>query len=403
MPATEDARPTMNDAASTATEHQTGVQARLLPIVYCYSGARWADYPGRQYALMREMASQTDVYFLNDPVIKGYPAEFRLPTAERVREGLTVIHHAFTFRNCRSGKHLGPAAAIPDSVVFHRLLRGLGVREYIFWVASPRRSLLWGLRTNHLVYDCIDPAPDTQGHNRLHDTETWFARRSRLVFCTAESLLDRLRPENPRSYLLCNAAAGRDFSEDAEPALPETLRGLRRPIAGFLGTVDFRLDYPLLAAVARRLPHVTFVIAGHVASPPETLRELRALPNVALPGEVDSKLSRAFTAAIDVGLIPFNSGVMGDGINPVKMYMYLAGGKPVVSTWMQECRRHAPLVNAADGAEAFARAIEDELRTDSPDKAAARVAFARQNTWDARARQAAAHLRAAGLVTKDSP
>jgi glycosyltransferase involved in cell wall biosynthesis len=385
----------MNDSLIVPPEARPG----LLPIVYCYSGARWSNYPGRQFALMREMAAQTPVFFLNDPVIKGYAVEFRLPTAEPIFDGLTVIHNAFTFRSCRSGKRLGPAAAAPDSWAFHRLLKKLGVEDYIFWVASPRRSLLWGVRTDHLVYDCIDPAPETSGHNHLHDVETWFAHRARLVFCTAESLQARLQPENPRCHLLCNAAGARDFPDDIPRAVPEALRGLRRPIAGCIGTVDFRIDYPLLTAVAKRLPHVTFVIAGYIASPPETLRELRALPNVVLTGETDDEVGRAFIASFDVGLIPFNTGVMGDGINPVKLYMYLAAGKPVVSTWMQECRRHAPLVTATDGAEAFARAIEDELRTDAPAKAAARVAFARRNTWRARAEQAAEHLRDAGLTT----
>ena len=260
---------------------------RLLPIVYCYSGARWNNsFPGRQFALMREMAAHTPVFFLNDPVIKGYVAEFRLPTAERICEGLTVIHNAFTFRASRSGKHLGPAAAWPDSLVFHRLLRQLGVDEYIYWVASPRRSLLYGLHTDHLVYDCIDPAPETAGHNQLHATETWFAHRAKLVLCSAENLQQRLRQENPRCELVCNAAVASERAPANAQPLPPELANLRRPIAGVIGTVDFRIDYALLTAAAKRLPDITFLLIGHIAASGAGIAELRAQPNVVLAGEV---------------------------------------------------------------------------------------------------------------------
>ena len=162
-----------------------GAHHRLLPVLYCYSGARWSSYPGRQFELMRALSAHTHVLFLNAPEIKGHVAEFRIPRAEAVAPNLTVIHNAFTFKSCRSGKHLGPGAAIPDSMVFHKLLRSLGVEEYIFWLSSPRLSLLWGIRSTHLVYDCIDPAPESDAHHEMHRKETWLARRSAVVFCTA--------------------------------------------------------------------------------------------------------------------------------------------------------------------------------------------------------------------------
>jgi glycosyltransferase involved in cell wall biosynthesis len=350
---------------------------------------------------MRALAAHTEVLFLNDPEINGDLAEFRLPRAEVMAPNLTVIHHAFTFKSCRSGKRLGPAAAIPDSIAFHRLLRSLGIEDYVFWLASPRESLLWGLRCNHLVYDCIDPAPEAKGHNALHKAETKLARRAAAVFCTAENLRKRLSPENSRCYLLPNAAGERDFPDSVARSLPRALREVRRPIAGFIGTVDFRIDYALLAQAAERLPHISFVIVGHVVeSFRDKVRTLERFANVIMVGETDAELGRDFIAAFDVGLIPFHTGVMGDGINPVKMYMYLAAGKPVVSTWMQECRRHAPYVAATRDVDAFISAIENELHANSAVKAAERMAFAKMNTWAVRADEAAERLFEAGLCSR---
>src|SRR5439155_6779412 len=110
---------------------------------------------------------------------------------------------------------------------------------------------------------------------------------------------------------------------------------------------------------ARRLPQYTFALVGRVNWDQEDrVRPLRSLPNVILPGAVSVEEGRTYTAAFDVGLIPFLPGTVGDAINPVKMYMYLVAGKPVVTTWIRECRRHAPYVAAAQTHEQFAAAIQ---------------------------------------------
>jgi len=80
----------------------------------------------------------------------------------------------------------------------------------------------------------------------------------------------------------------------------------------------------------------------------------------------------------------------------VKMYMYLAAGKPVVCTDCRECRRHGPLVVAAPSRDAFVASIREAAEGDAAGEAgrvAARTALARANTWQDRAHQAAARLR----------
>jgi glycosyltransferase involved in cell wall biosynthesis len=70
--------------------------------------------------------------------------------------------------------------------------------------------------------------------------------------------------------------------------------------------------------------------------------------------------------------------------DPIKLYEYLASGKPIISTDLPEVRKFAHLIGIADGVNEFERSIEIALKEDSPDRARARQAVAAENSWDNR-------------------
>src|SRR5690606_1310499 len=128
----------------------------------------------------------------------------------------------------------------------------------------------------------------------------------------------------------------------------QALVGRDVPVVGYMGTFDSRVDMALLLSAAEALPGLTFALPGRVNGDCEAVAgELRALPNVVMPGPVDFEEGESYAANFDVGLIPFRPGRIGDAINPVKMWMYLARGTPVVGTDTAEMRRHRPYVEVA--------------------------------------------------------
>jgi hypothetical protein len=71
-------------------------------------------------------------------------------------------------------------------------------------------------------------------------------------------------------------------------------------------------------------------------------------------------------------------------VSPVKLYEYLAAGKPVVSTPLPEVLPFAGPVAVAAG-RAFLEAVEQAVATPStPAMVDARRRVARENTWEAR-------------------
>src|SRR5579871_4613420 len=101
----------------------------VCPIVYAYP-CRWDMPPARHRYLMEAVSRQAPVYFLNWPAMSGKWFEGRRPRAERVSEGVTVIHDAFGSRFARGARRLGRLAAMRDAAWMDELLCTLGVKDY---------------------------------------------------------------------------------------------------------------------------------------------------------------------------------------------------------------------------------------------------------------------------------
>src|SRR6185369_7162296 len=94
----------------------------------------------------------------------------------------------------------------------------------------------------------------------------------------------------------------------------------------------------------------------------------------------------AYLAGFDVAIIPFVVDELTLSVSPIKLFEYLAGGKPVVSTALPECR-NVSCVQVAETRDEFVRSLDGALalRDDAAFAERARR-VARANTWDMRAR-----------------
>jgi hypothetical protein len=85
--------------------------------------------------------------------------------------------------------------------------------------------------------------------------------------------------------------------------------------------------------------------------------------------------------ALDVGVIPFRANdEFVQGINPNKVYQYLASGIPAVTTPVLDLEPHPPHLQFASEPAALVAAVHAAL--DRPAPREARVALARPHDWD---------------------
>jgi glycosyltransferase involved in cell wall biosynthesis len=96
---------------------------------------------------------------------------------------------------------------------------------------------------------------------------------------------------------------------------------------------------------------------------------------------------------MDVCMIPYVLNDYTHHIFPLKLYEYMAAGKPIVATDMEEMRPYAgEEMTVVTTHDAFLTAIDDAIAQDSPERAAARQATAQGESWSDRVERISAIL-----------
>lgn len=383
----------------------------------CLSSQRWSDgmWTNKQHVMSRLALAHRVIYvdFGTRPLLEivrrrlrsfaggGAPLTSGLdplaPVVER-RDGVTILD----FPVLRLAEHLphGPARAAIEldlrTRALGRWLRQRELRDAVVWVYHPGYGgRVRRLPSSLVVYDCVDDYPTFPEFRRARP---WIAARERalcaaadLVFCTSRPLFESRRPMAPgRTHLVPNVGDAAHFARAMDPALPlpgDVFR-LPRPLVGFVGAIsDYKVNLDWLLHLARRRPAWSLVLVGPeaVADPTTDLSALRATPNVHLLGYRPYAALPAYLKAFDVAVIPYRLGAATRGVFPLKFFETLASGRPVVISRLPSLAEHFDVAAVADDAEGFVRACE-ALVTGGDTVAAreARMARARDNTWERR-------------------
>jgi len=243
------------------------------------------------------------------------------------------------------------------------------------------------LRHPFVIYDVLDvleiSGPVTPEKLAAH---AQLLAGAGMVMVTSRRLLEEARRVRPDALLVPNACDPVHFAPEVRRAVPAELADTRAaggPIAGYYGALAAWFDYDLLDAVAERLPHWWFVLIG-----PDydgTAARLPARTNVRWLGLKEYAVLPAYLQAFDVAMIPFVINDITRATSPVKLFEYMAGDRPIVTTPIAEVLGNAS-VHIADGPEAFAAALETAYAgRDDPAARRVRAAERDANTWAARA------------------
>ncbi|HXF63754.1 MAG TPA: glycosyltransferase [Caldilineaceae bacterium] len=257
---------------------------------------------------------------------------------------------------------------------------------WTYWANSGR--LVGRLGERLAVYHCIDDFTALRyplaGPDAIPKLEADLCRRVDLVVARTEALAEAKRRYNPNTLYLPGGVDPALFDPARPYPQPAALASVPHPRAGFLGTLDDRIDVPLLAGCARRLPAVSFVLVGPVKRHLIDLPPLQSLPNVYFAPACAHESAPAYVAAFDVCLIPYRINRYTQGLSPLKLYEYLAMEKAVVAANLPYLAREADKIRMAADAEGFADAICAAL--DHPPTADERRrlrAAAASFSWDA--------------------
>jgi glycosyltransferase involved in cell wall biosynthesis len=244
-----------------------------------------------------------------------------------------------------------------------------------------------------IVYDCMDELSLFKGAPpELVRRERELLAIADVVFAGGPKMWKTKRAINRNCFCYGCGVDFEHFGRNRSQGLlcPSELISLNEPLFGYIGVVDERLDYGLIDALARSTKgHVVMVGPWTKIDPADLPRR----ENLHWLGGRDYAELPAYAAAFDVCLMPFALNDATRFINPTKALEYMATGRPLVSTAIEDVvAQFADIVAVAHNRSDFVAFCERAAV--QPDTAAVErgLARARSNSWDAIVEKLEAHV-----------
>jgi glycosyltransferase involved in cell wall biosynthesis len=299
-----------------------------------HSHLRWDFVWQRPQQLLSRMAATNPVLFVEEPVF--------LDTITSPALDLTTPHPHVVRAVPRLPVALG--ASYDDAITAVRgllrdALRASPLAERFervvqwFYTPMPAPEMLGAFGEEGVVYDCMDELANFRfAPADIERRERLLLSRADVVFTGGYRLFESKSRYHDNVHFFGCGVDAQHFSTARleETVIPEDAAVLPRPVLGYFGAIDERLDYELLRALAAARPEWIVLMIGPVVK--VDTGELPRAPNIRWLGHRQYAQLPAYLKAFDVCLMPFALNEATEFINPTKTLEYMAAGKPIVST-----------------------------------------------------------------------
>jgi UDP-galactopyranose mutase len=341
------------------------------------------------------MARKRPVVFIEEPMFLGGGEEPRLHRYES--QGVTVLQPHVPPQE----EHLPRVSARNQEIV--RGLVGPVLREPrwsggVRWHYAPMATYLRDLgESRTVVYDCMDELSAFKGAPpELVDRERELMAEADVMFTGGLSMWLNKRQHHPNCHRFDSGVDVEHFQQAVreETAVPEDARSLPRPVIGYYGVIDERMDYDAIRALSEAFPGGSVLLVGPVTKVDPA--ELPQAPNIAYTGQRSYDDLPRYLKAFDVALVPFADNPATRFLSPTKTLEYFAGLKPVVSSPVKDVvENYADIVRLARAPKEYVQAVRAALSEDNAARARKGLERAQEKTWDAIVEQMDALVRQA--------
>lgn len=276
------------------------------------------------------------------------------------------------------------------------LLKKMSMDRPWLWAFFAQSLTALDIPFRHVIYDCVDDWPSFFMHSverrYITQIDEELTRRADVVFVGSQPLYEKKKEHNARVYVVNHAADVPHFMKAADPAteVPADLAVVPEPRIGFVGMIDeLRFDADLIAAVARN-KHWNVVIAGGFIGGAREL--IPDLPNIHVLGMKKVDQLPAYLKGMNVCLMPYRVNETTKYIFPLKLFEYLASGKPVVATPIPAVKTVSDYVRIAATPAETVEAIGEALAETGTAASERRIKLAKGHSWESHVDQKLRHI-----------
>jgi glycosyltransferase involved in cell wall biosynthesis len=264
---------------------------------------------------------------------------------------------------------------------------GSRFEDPVQWFYDPMavRAFAGKMNERCIVYDCMDQLSQFRGAPKeLVNRERELLRVADVVFAGGPKIGLEKRKQNVNTHVYGCGVDVKHFgcAQDETIDLPPEMVQLSRPIYGFFGVVDERMDYELLRRLADDNAGGSVVLVGPWTKVHPSEFPKRA--NLHFLGGRDYQDLPRYAAAFDVCLVPFALNEATEYVNPTKVLEYMATGRPVVSTPIDDVvLQFSEALEIGWSHEEFCAHCKRAAHDPDREKIVRSLDLAAKNTWDA--------------------
>jgi glycosyltransferase involved in cell wall biosynthesis len=285
-------------------------------------------------------------------------------------------------------------------------LSGPGAGEFenpVQWFYDPMAvpAFLGQMDEIAVVYDCMDELSKFRcAPPQIKMRERKLLAAADVVFAGGRKLWQAKKLLNENCHFYGCGVDVTHFGSARSDAteIPADIAPLPKPILGYFGVVDERMDYELLVKLADANPDWSIAMVG----PKIKVEMLPERPNLHWLGQKNYLELPAYCKAFDVCMMPFALNEATEFINPTKALEYMATGKPIVSSAVADVvTNFGAVVSIARTHDEFVSHCREAIAKVDAARVEAGLRQAAENSWDSIVAQLENHI-ANALAAKQS-
>lgn len=161
-----------------------------------------------------------------------------------------------------------------------------------------------------------------------------------------------------------------------------------KPIIGYYGALASWFDYDLVKYIAKENKNTNIVLIGIKYDCSFDESKIEEYDNIHYLGPIDYKDLPSYAKFFNICTVPFKINEITLATNPIKIFEYMALGKPIITTAMPECYKYKSVL-VAENKEEFNQFLNTSLnynKEDNKDYFEILKREALANTWESKTR-----------------
>jgi glycosyltransferase involved in cell wall biosynthesis len=244
------------------------------------------------------------------------------------------------------------------------------------------------------VYDCMDELSQFKGAPpEIRNREAELLDLADVVFTGGRRMWESKSKQNANCHFYGCGVDVPHFNKARSPqtVVPDDIARLTKPVLGYFGVVDERMDYELLTKLARANPDWSIAMVGPVAKVDPA--SLPRVDNLHWLGGRDYAVLPACCKGFDVCLMPFALNEATEYINPTKALEYMATGRPIVSSGIYDViKNFGTVVQVADSHDKFIELCLAAAQRPDQERVEKGLKMASANSWESIVEKMEAHI-----------